>query len=236
MRVALVEVRLGKSSRAANLSRLLQRFDEACRAEPAPDLVILPEACDTGRPGHPVQRLTLAMAESFSASLAAKAREWGVYVCGGYHGFDDEMAVVSVGALYDPDGDTIVRRAVGTRGDARGSGLAVATVSLGVCGVRLGSEPYHDCEPGALADAGATLVIVPAADMGDGAQTVADRCQDMAQSIGVSVCTVVGLALEQEGRRRRSRAVSSDGATIVESRGDREQTLFADLPVAAAKR
>ena len=48
MKVALLQIRLEPKSPAANLQRLNEAIERAARVDPAPDLLVLPGACDTG--------------------------------------------------------------------------------------------------------------------------------------------------------------------------------------------
>ena len=79
--------------------------DEAASAEPAPDLLVLPAACDTGGT-VPTAATVVAAATSLLESLAARARDWGVYVVVGVHvhrGAGWGAATI----LIDPDGDRV---------------------------------------------------------------------------------------------------------------------------------
>lgn len=102
MRIALVQVRIEGSGRSANLSRVLDRLIYVAKMVPAPDLVMLPANCD----GLTHDGVNPAMIQGFSESLAALAREWGLFVAGAFlqdvHGECFQQA-----RLYDPDGDVM---------------------------------------------------------------------------------------------------------------------------------
>ena len=107
MRVALLQVAWDTKIRAANVQSLLRIVDRAAEGAPPPDLLALPCACDTG--GAQLRRATTdAMLECVRSALAAKAREWGVYIAAGLHdrreGPPEHRAV-----LFDPDGDIVAR-------------------------------------------------------------------------------------------------------------------------------
>lgn len=105
MRVALLQIRLNPKSRAANLQALSEVIEEAARADPAPDLLVLPGACDTGGAvsGRGWSDASLEGAREY---LAWKARDWGVFIAAGLHvrhGEKWEPCAV----LFDPDGDAV---------------------------------------------------------------------------------------------------------------------------------
>ncbi|UCC30391.1 MAG: hypothetical protein JSU86_19595 [Phycisphaerales bacterium] len=107
MKVALLQIRLDPKSRAGNLQALSKVIEEAARADPAPDLLVLPGACDTG--GAVSGRgWSNASLEGATEYLAWKARDWGVFIAAGSHvrhGDTREPCAV----LFDPDGDAVAR-------------------------------------------------------------------------------------------------------------------------------
>ncbi len=107
MRVALIQAQLDPRSRSSNLQRLIAAIDRAAGCVPAPDVLVLPGSCDTG--GAALHRYwTEACAETVRATLAWKAREWGVYIVAGLHRRLDEHWQ-TFAALFDPDGDVAAR-------------------------------------------------------------------------------------------------------------------------------
>ena len=48
MNVALVQFRVEQSAHSSNLARAMRAIDEAANADPAPDVICLPECCDLG--------------------------------------------------------------------------------------------------------------------------------------------------------------------------------------------
>ncbi len=117
MRVGMVQFPRASAERATNLIRTLAAIDRAAAADPEPDLLILPARCDgescgqesNGAVASPDDTVTVtpAMAEAFSESIAARAREWGVFIAFGvrrsHHG-----VVTGGAALFDPDGDVLL--------------------------------------------------------------------------------------------------------------------------------
>jgi len=105
MRVALLQIRLDPKSRAANLQALSGVIDEAASASVAPDLLVLPGACDTG--GAVSGRgWSNASLEGVKEYLAWKARDWGVFIAAGLHvRHGDTWEPCAV--LFDPDGDVV---------------------------------------------------------------------------------------------------------------------------------
>lgn len=107
MRIALLQIRLDARSRAANLQALHRAIDAAASVPDAPDLVVLPGACDTGgaASSRGCNRSTL---EVVGESLAWQARQWGVFIAAGLHVKRDD-AWEPCAVLFDPDGDIVVR-------------------------------------------------------------------------------------------------------------------------------
>ena len=79
-----MQLRFAPQSRAANAQRLIAAIERASEADPAPDLIVLPGACDTGgvRLGSDWNEATL---QGIAETLAWKAREWGVFIAAGLH-------------------------------------------------------------------------------------------------------------------------------------------------------
>ncbi len=108
MRVALLQIRLNVKSAAANLQALNSAVDEAAQGDPAPDLLVLPGACDTCGAVRSPRGMGSANLEGAKENIAFKARDWGVFVAAGLHfPFDDRRGLCAV--LFDPDGDIVAR-------------------------------------------------------------------------------------------------------------------------------
>jgi predicted amidohydrolase len=143
MRIALLQIRVQPESRSANLSHLLRRVVQAVETVPAPDLLMLPAGCD----GTSAQGVTEAMAQGFGESLAAAAREWGVYVAAGFLRVCGSVAKGQA-RLYDPDGDVVAWSAA----DDGAEDCGVFETSLGrLCiqlsdGCTLASAPDEPCD------------------------------------------------------------------------------------------
>ena len=107
MRVALVQLRLNAKSRAANVKGVMAAIARASQVQPAPDLLVLPGACDTGGAtfgrGHSEATLT-----GVRETIAWMAREWGVFIAAGLHCRRDDTTVPCA-LLFDPDGDIVAR-------------------------------------------------------------------------------------------------------------------------------
>ena len=114
MRIALLQIRVLSDSRSANLAHVLRQVVRAAETVPAPDLLVLPASCDGINP----KGVTAAMAQGFGESLAAAAREWGLYVAAGaLRAVDD--GVYDQACLYDPDGDVIACSATDSKPPVR---------------------------------------------------------------------------------------------------------------------
>ncbi|UCE58382.1 MAG: hypothetical protein JSU63_13180 [Phycisphaerales bacterium] len=105
MRVALLQIRLDAKSRARNIQAIIAGIGSAAQAEVAPDLIILPGACDTGGTAAS-KKHSNACLDCVRETIAGQAREWGVFIAAGLHrhiGKDRFSGVI----LFDPDGDVI---------------------------------------------------------------------------------------------------------------------------------
>lgn len=107
MRVVLLQINLDPMSRSANVQHINATIDEAAGADPPPDLLVLPGACDTGG-AAPGSRWSDAASTAISAGLSHKSREWGVYLAAGVHRQSDQD-VLACSLLFDPDGDVALR-------------------------------------------------------------------------------------------------------------------------------
>ncbi len=106
MRIALLQTVLDATSVANNLQHFLGQIDLACDVDEAPDLLILPGACDTGGV-VPLGSVPVAVLDNIRESIAVKAREWGVYIVAGLHCRVDGLRI-PVSVLFDPDGDSLL--------------------------------------------------------------------------------------------------------------------------------
>ena len=231
MRVALLQLRIDSQSRAANLSQAFRMIDEACSADPSPDLLVLPEACDTGRSEGRTSSLTPAMADGFGQSLASKAREWGVYVAAGFHQVVDGVPVGSA-VLYDPDGDVVVRCCRGA------SPCAGATpTSFGVWAVGLGSDRWdQEAVATGLAGAGVRLIAVPALQADTGVCCLASRGADLSKVLKAYTCVAVGVPAADatgDGSEAPSQVWGRDGAPLAQRSVSASGIVVAEIPLEA---
>ena len=233
MRAALLQLRIDSQSRAANLSQALRMIDEACSADPSPDLVILPEACDTGQPEGRTSSITPAMADGFGQSLASKAREWGVYVAAGFHQVVDGAPIGSA-ALYDPDGDVVVRCHCGK------SPCAGATpTSFGVWAVGLGSDRWdEEAVATGLAGAGVRLIAVPAFQTDMGGRCLASRGGALSKALKAYTCVAVGVPADPAveaagGLKAGSQVWSLDGAPLAQQSVGASGIVSVEIPLEA---
>jgi len=105
MRIALLQIRLNHKSRASNLQTLKRAIDAAASITDAPDLIVLPGACDNG--GSASSRgCSRSALEGVREGLAWLAREWGVYIAAGLHA-EHEAVWEPCAVLLDPDGDVV---------------------------------------------------------------------------------------------------------------------------------
>lgn len=107
MRVALLQIRLEPKSPAGNIQRLNAAIERAARADPAPDLLVVPGACDTGG-ATSTRRWHDASLECAKENIAWKAREWGIFIAAGLH-LRRGDTLQRCALLFDPDGDVVAR-------------------------------------------------------------------------------------------------------------------------------
>lgn len=136
MRVALLQSKLDPKSPSANTQGLIALIRRAASTRPAPDLLILPGACDTG--GASVKdSLSEASMQCVRGSLAFEARDWGVYIAAGLHDRVDG-GWVPASVLFDPDGDVVASAPWRSGPDQEMTPSAIAfwscaTGRMGVC-------------------------------------------------------------------------------------------------------
>lgn len=116
MRVALLQIRLETKSPAANIQRLNEAIERAAGVDPAPDLLVLPGACDTGG-ATSGRRWHDASLECAKENIACKAREWGVFVAAGLHVRRGDT-LQACALLFDPDGDVVARSVAPARAES----------------------------------------------------------------------------------------------------------------------
>ncbi|MBU0716615.1 MAG: hypothetical protein KJ749_00060, partial [Planctomycetes bacterium] len=126
MRVGLVQCRLETRSRAANIQAISAAIDRAAQAMPAPDLVILPGAVDTGGVMGGACQVNSEKFRSVSETIMWKAREWGVFIAVGLHSNEGNAAPLRT-VVIDPDGD-VVAQASGRRDSGDADELAAGSI------------------------------------------------------------------------------------------------------------
>ena len=226
MRVALLQIRVRTRSRSANLAHVLGQVVRAVEAVPAPDLVLLPAGCE----GPVSQGLSPAMVQGFAESLAAVAREWGVYLAAGLlrrqgDGFGE------VARLYDPDGDVLIRSAkLGP--DAT---CVLRPTPLGRLAVGL---DFDDAPVAPPADPCDLLLVhgrwkASAKQRRRACARLHTRFSQLARRIGAPVCAVGSVSVTDDAGSASSIGGSglwaSDGACILAAGARVEETLFAEV-------
>jgi predicted amidohydrolase len=221
MRIALLQLRVSRRGRSANLAHVLGRVIAAAEAVPAPDLLVLPACCDGLNGGE----VTEAMAQGFGESLAAAAREWGVFLAAGALQVADGK-VCEQGRLYDPDGDVI---AWGPGSAESGPGptfdTALGRVSIGL-GIedRLVGLPEGDCD----------LLLVhgrwtaPVAEMQQACDRVREDLDRAARRAGGVVCAAGAVCEPSEDGREfigGSAMYQANEGCVVAARLGTEETV-----------
>jgi len=235
MRVALLQLALNRKSRAATIQSLLAGIRLAAEAAPAPDLLVLPGACDTGGaatgrdPGE-------APRQSVKETIAAQAREWGVFIAAGLH----KRAVGGLrpwAVLFDPDGDVVAQdsgalRSAQAEPDAAIEIWSSAVGNLGVV------EPSARTIGQGLAAARGAFLAVPAriADLTGGpASLLASTDKSLPAEDGIYWGVVVPAdrnALVQGGRPVTTFLRGPEGSIIALADTAEETIVHADVQLA----
>ncbi len=225
MRVALVQIGVRTESRSANLTHVLGHIVVAAETEPAaPDLLVLPAGCD----GAVSPGLSEAMVQGFAESLAALAREWGLYIAVGLlepagDGFGEAAR------LIDPDGDPLVR------GTAVGNACVVRETPLGRVAVGVDVPEAPLAPPTGPCD----LLLIHGrwtSPPGQRERTQAGlhgRFSELARRIGAPVCAVGAVGGPDDKAPSPliggSGLWGADGNCIVSAASGGEETLYAEL-------
>jgi len=235
VKVALVQYGVARDTRSANIVHLMRSIDRACEHDPAPDLVVLPAACENSPASADAANVTRAMGDAFAGLLAMKAREWGVFVAGGYRTRDNAGALIR-GVLIDPDGDTMIATA---RGDGTASMLArIWTTPIGSVGLLLGEYLGKSATDAEAEPCGLLIVsgsgpngMAKASDL----RGAADQLRKLAIRLGCHVCGAFPL-FRSRGDRPPTGGLSGvyapDGTPVVQAPA-REAVVLADLAVCA---
>ena len=143
MRIALLQIQLDPDSRAANIQALRSAIHRAAGATPAPDLLVLPGACDTGGVMGQAGLCEAGLA-AVRAGLSDKAREWGLFIGAGLHTFGADGLAHQV-VIFDADGDAVVRSGLQSTSSDDGDVLAPQWCFSGVG--RLGAYDAAQADP-----------------------------------------------------------------------------------------
>lgn len=226
MRVALLQIRVRTHSRSMNLTHVLGQVVRAAEAVPAPDLMVLPAGCD----GPVSQDLSPAMVQGFAESLAAVAREWGVYLGAGLLRSEGD-GFGQVARLYDPDGDVLIHSAA-LGPDAT---CVFRETPLGRLAVGL---DFDDAPVAPPADPCDLLLVhgrwtAPTKQCRQACIKLHARFSQLARRIGAPVCAVGPVSVADHAGRASSIGGTglwaSDGACILAAGAEVEETLFADV-------
>lgn len=234
MRIALLQIRLNHKSRASNLQTLKRAIVAAVNVTDAPDLIVLPGACDNGGAASSRGCCRSAL-EGVRESLAWLAREWGVYIAAGLHA-EHEGVWEPCAVLLDPDGD-VVAASEGRRDDAPKDVQISSPAALCVCPTgNLGV--FEPTSPGPLterigSDECAAVFAVPVAGILTARQrraveaNLSNLCDGSAQSRNVylAVVTEAGKPVGTQADRERFTFLLSPGGEIVAEAGSPEETI-----------
>ena len=141
MNIALLQIELDPSSPAGNLQRVLAAIERVAKADPPPDLLVLPGACDTGGT-LPGRDFPVSIIQNIREAIAFKAREWGIYIAVGLHTRGPDGYNHSA-VLLDPDGDAAAdhEAVVESEGDGFANARWRSTVGdIEVCAIEVEAD------------------------------------------------------------------------------------------------
>jgi predicted amidohydrolase len=232
MRVALLQIRLDARSPAGNLQGVLRGVDRAADTTPAPDLLVLPGACDTGGT-EPAASYPLAVLESFKEALTYKGREWGVFIAAGLHIRDVGGTLVAASALFDPDGDIVAWSM------ASACGVEFWPSAVGVLGV---FEPTvsHPTDGPLSAPVKNAFIAMPLGRTRDTRQNLDVRAMADAARCNTASCASLYWGVVSPAEPNGGRSTAPGGSTFVLGKDDsllahvdtvEETILYAEIPL-----
>ncbi|UCF32824.1 MAG: hypothetical protein JSV78_10870 [Phycisphaerales bacterium] len=243
MRIGLLQIPLDAQSPANNTLSVLRAIDCAAQAAPAPDLLILPGACDTGGVRRPQGNLSRTI-ECFREGLAYKARDWGVYIAAGMHRIDSGGVLTPVSVLFDPDGDVVARTTARADALATQSYRPVACwpTAIGMLGI-CDPEGFRETQTTANEAVKNALVSLPlprltAATERRRAQIIVEAFAKNAPDQKDSWWAVVVPADDGGGRSKAPDVLSfvsgPDGSTLAKAESMEETILYAEVSLPPA--
>lgn len=251
MRIALLQLEIETGRRSANLSRINAWIDQACDADPAPDLLVLPECCDLGVAPVDVGELADPVGGAFAESLAAKAREMGVCLVAGV----TERGVGgahSAAVLFDADGDVLLRQRRIHLSEPwcgayhAGNRLEVRNALGTTVGLGLSDDAKLICLPQALAAMGAGLMLLPSCVAAPTSDTIAVRrdwlstLSNAAKLSSMVLLSASAVGRVDDGPARGmglvgvSAALGPDGTVWARSDDDEPAVMLVDIPLTAS--
>lgn len=136
------------------------------------------------------------LAQSFSESLAARAREWGIFIAAGLHRAR-HGGVAEGAALFDPDGDVVLECWADPSNDSAGSDPTTtwAETSLGRLALRYGMRTDAACDSASPGSDTTLMIAWLEVIASTGARSLTDqqatqRCRALAQRAATVVCAV----------------------------------------------
>lgn len=241
MKIALLQTGLDAKSRAANIQGLIAAIHRAVETSPAPDLLVLPGACDTGGAAAAASS-SRATCQSVRGMIALKAREWGVYIAAGLHVRHGQSWVPST-FLFDPDGDDVAVAGPSTGDDAGSASEPAfwpcALGRIGVCEPPVSSLPTGadlPGEEGAFIALSTTLVARGRPHAVGEANLIALRDHPSARA-GAHWGVVVPARVRKKPADKgglTSFACGPEGTPLAVADTPAETILYADVPLAPA--
>jgi predicted amidohydrolase len=228
----MVQMDVAAMQRSANLSHVLRRLHAAAGQEPAPELVLLPGACDAGSLNVAAELLTEELSSVFVETIAERAQESGVYVAAGTLE-RDRTGIFHTVVLLDTDGDVLLKHRQIICDAERsvvqpGRDLAVVSVDDFPVGLLAGTDLECPSLASALSAMGARLILVCAAcpAAGNIAKLAAERAKQAA--VHLALCTTA-----KDGGC--SALFGPDGRSLVSATTRDEQILSAEVPEDVAR-
>ncbi|MFQ5413531.1 MAG: hypothetical protein ACE5E6_03635 [Phycisphaerae bacterium] len=260
MKVALVQITLDGTSHAVNLQGIMAAIDRAIDVVPAPDLVVLPGACDTGgrrladgrssadsrtmlsdrsvtrSPQPVVDAPGVAVLGACHETVALKARDWGVYIAAGMHarigGFDRPCTL-----LFDANGDVVARACAIADRRAKAGPLSFWRSPVGILGV---CPPIVEGRPdraGAdVTPVRGALIVRPVVSEGKVAKTGRRRPPALVAAVpGGATGAYWGVAAAAGVAAGVTRVVGPDGGVVAACDTAEQTILYADVPLDVAR-
>ena len=231
MKLALVQLRLNHKSHSRTMQHLRAAVADAANTIPAPDLIVLPGACDEESTANG------ATLESMKESIAHLAREWGIYIAVGLRTLRKKN-LEAYAVLFDADGD-VVTQSPRTRGVNRPLS-EWPSLHLSPCGEIGVIEPTANDGTGAFQSiaGGHRVIAVPVGGAKNkrsarAAPSPGSSFESISANTAAHWAVVVpaDVTSTMESESVASFLQAPDGSLLAAAENLEETILFADVPI-----